>query len=143
VALPDAGRRNSFYVISIDEAGWIKKLEEKMDNVIRVRVADVSGRIHIVGTFKPGISKDFYKYAVRASAYTGVGLTFDHGSGDEDEGIVTQGGALDKAILRYLREFLSDWTARGRAIDGELAANLAKVGISPDEFADAATRGAR
>ena len=32
---------DSFYLISIDEAGWVANLEEKMRNVIRVRVADV------------------------------------------------------------------------------------------------------
>lgn len=126
---------NSFYVASVDEAGWIPDLEEKNNNVIRIRVADVSGRIHYVGTFKPGVSKDFYKFAVRASAYTGRGLTFDHRTDDAEA--VDSG--LDQSIRRYLREFFARW---GKPIEGELAEDLAKLGISLDEFADAATRGA-
>lgn len=72
---------NSFYLVSIDEAGWISNLREIMDNVARVRVADVRGVIDILGTFKPGIGRDFYTYAVRASQYTGRGITFDHRDG--------------------------------------------------------------
>lgn len=72
---------NSFYYISIDEAGWIPNLREIMDNVARIRVADVRGVIDIVGTFKPGVSKDFYSYARRASTYTGRTIGFDHRDG--------------------------------------------------------------
>lgn len=100
----------SFYVLSIDEAGWITNLEEMMQNVLRVRVADVRGRIFIVGTFKPGISKDFYKVCVRASAYTGTGLTLDHRTNDDQ----AASGDLDAAIRQYAREF-------GLDLDGEIA----------------------
>jgi hypothetical protein len=103
---------NSFYHISIDEAGWAENLEEMMQNVIRVRVADVQGTIDIVGTFKPGVSKDFYKFCVRASAYTGRGIGFDHRDDSADE---AQSGGLDASIRRYLRQY----------------------GIDLDEFADA------
>lgn len=108
---------NSFYLISVDEAGWIESLEEKMNNVIRVRVADVQGRIWLVGTFKPGISKDFYKYAVRAGAYTNKGIRFDHGSGEDDEESA-EGSSLDETLIRY----------------------LAEVGISRSEYEDAVAR---
>jgi len=132
---------NSFYLISIDEAGWIEDLETKMNNVIRVRVADVSGRIWIVGTFKPGISRDFYKYAVRASAYTGLGIDMAHGSADDDEGTeVEDGSALDKAIRRYLREFFRREAARGHVINRETREGLARLGVPEDEFIDAITR---
>jgi hypothetical protein len=107
---------NSFYLISVDEAGWIDSLEEKMNNVIRVRVADVQGRIWLVGTFKPGISKDFYKYAVRAAAYTGRGIRFDHSSGDDDEAAERE--TLDDTLIRY----------------------LAEAGITRDEYEDAVSR---
>lgn len=99
----------SFYYISIDEAGWIQNLETMMANVLRVRVADVRGIIDIVGTFKPGISIDFYKIAVRASAYTGAGLALDHRTTDEDEA----GDDLDAAIRKYAREL-------GFDLEGEL-----------------------
>ena len=91
---------NSFYLISVDEAGWIAGLEEKMRNVIRVRVADVGGVIDIVGTFKPGISKDFYKICVRAAVHTGEQLGFDH-----REDTTESGAGLDASIRRYLREY--------------------------------------
>jgi hypothetical protein len=91
---------NSFYLITLDEAGWSEKLEEMMRNVVRVRVADVRGRIDIVGTFKPGVSKDFYKFAVRAGAYTGQGIAFDHRDTAEDDS-----DGLAGSIRRYLREF--------------------------------------
>lgn len=89
----------NFYVLSIDEAGWIKNLEEMMGNVLRVRVADVRGRIVIVGTFKPGVSKDFFAICRRAAAYTGEALTLDHRSDADD----TQGG-LDAALRRYAKD---------------------------------------
>lgn len=106
---------NSFYLISIDEAGWIENLEEMMQNVLRVRVADVQGMIDIVGTFKPGVSKDFYKFAVRASAYTGKGLGFDHRDTSEDE---TEAQSLDSSIRRYLRDFGIDLDEFAEALAG-------------------------
>lgn len=93
---------NSFYLVSVDEAGWIKGLEQMHNNVIRVRVADVRGIVDYVGTFKPGVSKDFYKFAVRASARTGAGIAFDHRGETDDD---SEGGTLDAAIRRYLSEF--------------------------------------
>lgn len=108
----------SIYLLSIDEAGWIENLDEMMRNVLRVRTADVRGRIVIVGTFKPGISRDFYKICVRASAFTGRAISFDHQS-DEEEGGGVQ--TLDSAIKKYLREF----------------------GINLDEYRDALERGLR
>lgn len=107
---------NSFYLVSIDEAGWIADLEAKMANVIRVRVADVRGRIVIVGTFKPGVSKDFYKICVRASAHTGVGLSFDHRAGDDDGGGAA--GSLDASIRSYLREYGIDLDEFEAAVAG-------------------------
>lgn len=106
---------NSFYYISIDEAGWIDDLEEKMRNVIRVRVADVQGCIDIVGTFKPGISKDFYKICTRASVYTGTEIGFDHKDGVEDS---TTTAGLHAAITTYLAEFGIDLSEYGDAIGG-------------------------
>lgn len=105
----------SIYLLSIDEAGWIDSLDEMMRNVLRVRVADVRGRIIIVGTFKPGISRDFYKICVRASAYTGQSIGFAHQSDDSDESSQT----LDSAITKYCKEF----------------------GIDLDEYRDAMERG--
>ena len=108
----------SIYLLSIDEAGWIENLDEMMRNVLRVRTADVYGRIVIVGTFKPGISRDFYKIAVRASAYTGRAIGFAHQTDDAEEGAVAVAD-LDSAIKKYLREF----------------------GINLDEYKDALERG--
>ena len=108
---------NSFYLISIDEAGWVARLEEKMRNVVRVRVADVRGRIWLVGTFKPGISKDFYKTAVRASAYTGTGISFDHRDDADDGGLVS--GGLAGSIRKYLREYGIDLDEYADALKGE------------------------
>lgn len=93
----------SIYLLSIDEAGWITDLDEMMRNVLRVRTADVRGRIVIVGTFKPGISRDFYKVCVRASAYTGRAISFDHGTDGEEQ--ATLSVDLDSAIRKYLKEF--------------------------------------
>jgi hypothetical protein len=72
-----------------------------MRNVLKVRTADVRGRIVIVGTFKPGISRDFYKVCVRASAYTGKAISFDHRADDE----TGEAETLDSSIRRYLREY--------------------------------------
>jgi hypothetical protein len=124
----------SFYIISIDEAGWIDDLDEKMQNVVRVRVADVRGRIVIVGTFKPGISKDFYATCVRASANTGRAIGFDHRSADGEE---ISDETLDTSIKKYIREFVRREAARGQdRLNDELWTELAKLGITPDEFAD-------
>lgn len=98
---------DSFYYISIDEAGWIDSLEKMMSNVLRVRVADVRGIIDIVGTFKPGVSKDFYKYAVRAAASTGAGIAFDHRGADDTE----PGLGLDASIVKYAHEMGFDLAA--------------------------------
>ena len=122
---------NSFYVISIDEAGWIDDLETMMSNVIRVRVADVRGVIHLVGTFKPGISKDFYKFCVRAAAHTGVGITLDHRTGD-DSVDVRDASSLDASIQKYLREYFS-----GKKINEDMLDSLRKIGVSKDELVDA------
>lgn len=72
---------HSFYLVTIDEAGWITNLEYILMNVARLRVADVRGRIAIVGTMKPGISRDFYRYARRAAISTGRKVIFDHRDG--------------------------------------------------------------
>ena len=92
----------SFYVLSIDEAGWEQKLQEMMDNVLLIRVADVRGRIIIVGTFKPGMSADFFKICVKAAAATGVALGFDHRSLSEGE--ANDDGSIDGAIWKYAAE---------------------------------------
>lgn len=106
---------NSYYLISIDEAGWVEGLEKMMENVIRLRIADVLGIIWLVGTFKQGVSIDFYKYAVRASAHTGADIGLAWGEGAEEDQDSGTAGEMDATILRY----------------------LAEAGITPDEFADA------
>lgn len=93
----------SIYLLSIDEAGWIENLDQMMRNVLRVRTADVRGIIDIVGTFKPGVSRDFYKVCVRASAATGRAISFAHQTDDEDGATGPQ--TLDSAINKYCREF--------------------------------------
>ena len=105
----------SIYLLTIDEAGWIDNLEEMLRNVLRVRVADVRGVIDIVGTFKPGISRDFYKTCVRASAYTGRQIGFAHDTNEEEPGVK----GLDAAIGRYLKDY----------------------GINLDEYKDALEKG--
>lgn len=107
---------HSFYLVTLDEAGWIDKLEEKMQNVIRVRIADVRGRIWLVGTFKPGVSKDFYKHCVRASAYTGAALGFDHRTEETAEGEDSE--TLDSSIRKYLREYGIDLDEYRDALGG-------------------------
>lgn len=92
----------SFYVLSIDEAGWISDLQEMMDNVLTIRVADVRGRIIIVGTFKPGMSKDFFKICVKAAAATGVAIGFDHRA--LSEGDELQDDSIDSSIWKYAKE---------------------------------------
>jgi hypothetical protein len=100
----------SFYHLSIDEGGWIVDLESMLHNVLTIRVADVRGQIDIVGTFKPGMAKDFFKLCVRASAKTGVGIGFDHRS-DETETTEDQGYDLDAAIWAYAKQFGFDLEA--------------------------------
>ena len=78
--------------------------------------ADVRGRIVIVGTFKPGISRDFYRICVRASAYTGSAIAFDHGS--DDEGEMTQTELLSASIRKYLREYGIDLDEYKDAVSG-------------------------
>lgn len=99
----------SFYHLSIDEGGWISDLEQMLNNVLTIRVADVRGQIDIFGTFKPGMAKDFFKLCVRASAATGAGIGFDHRSDDEGESV-----DLDGAIKAYARQF-------GFDLDAEIA----------------------
>jgi len=110
----------SIYYLSIDEAGWITGLDEMMRNVLRIRIADVRGIIDLVGTFKPGISRDFYKVCVRASAYTGVAIDFSHGSDDEQE--EGKASTLDSSIEKYLRQFGIDLSEYRDALDRGLTA---------------------
>jgi hypothetical protein len=67
----------SLYLISIDEAGWMQNLGWILDNVLRVRVADVQGMVDLVGTMKPGISRDFHREATLAAVYSGKKVTVD------------------------------------------------------------------
>jgi hypothetical protein len=111
----------NFYLLSIDEAGWISNLLEMMNNVLRVRVADVRGRIWIVGTFKPGVSKDFFKICSRASSYTGAALGLDHRSdveGDEESDVIS----LDAALRKYAKEFGLDLDAAIAEYEAGMAA---------------------
>ena len=96
----------SFYRLSIDEGGWILDLEEMLNNVLTIRVADVRGQIDIVGTFKPGMAKDFFKLCVRASAATGAGIGFDHRSVDGGESV-----DLDATVRAYAKQFGFDLDA--------------------------------
>jgi hypothetical protein len=107
----------SIYYLSIDEAGWIADLDTMMSNVLRIRTADVYGIIDIVGTMKPGISRDFFRISLRAAAHTGVGITLDHRTEaelEEDADV-----SMSESIKRYLRDF----------------------GIELDEYKDALSRG--
>lgn len=97
----------SFYRLSIDEGGWILDLESMLHNVLLIRVADVRGQVDIVGTFKPGMAKDFFKLCVRASAATGAAIGFDHRS--DDDGV--EGLDLDAAIRKYAKQFGFDLDA--------------------------------
>ena len=107
----------SIYYLSIDEAGWVDNLEEMLRNVLRVRVADVRGIIDIVGTFKPGISRDFYKTCIRASAYTGRAIGFSHQTEEEGESV----RGLDSAISKYLKEYGIDLDEYKDALEKGLA----------------------
>jgi len=103
---------DSYYLITVDEGGWIDDLLEKINNVLRVRVADVRGKIDVVGTMKPGISRDFFTLGVRAAAHTGAEAVLSY-RGVEDEKL--EHGGLDRTIRGYLSE----------------------IGVTEDEFADA------
>lgn len=93
---------SSFYLISVDEAGWLQHLETMMVNVLRIRVADVRGRIWIVGTMKPGeVSQGFHRYAVRAAAYTGTDLAIEHRAVAKAQ---QQKHKVDPSIYLYARE---------------------------------------
>ena len=106
----------SIYVLGVDEAGWASDLETMMRNVLRIRVADVYGRIILAGTFKPGIARDFFKVATRASAYTGKGISFDHRTQDDDG--IEQTQSLDSAIKKYLKDFGIDLDEYRDALNG-------------------------
>ena len=67
----------SYYLVTIDEAGWVANLDAIVNNVARVRTADVQGCVDLMGTFKPGVSRAFYGFAKKAGAYTGSNLEFD------------------------------------------------------------------
>lgn len=108
---------DSYYKITIDEAGWIPNLEEMRRNVILVRIADVRGQIFYAGTFKPGCSRDFFQLGQRAASSTGIGISFEHRDDLEEEIVV---GGLHPTIQRYLREF----------------------GVDLSEYVDAVTAGA-
>jgi hypothetical protein len=114
----------SIYVLSIDEAGWIDRLDEMMRNVLRVRTADVQGRIIIVGTFKPGVSRDFYKVCVRASAYTGRRIDFAHSTDDTLAMDANSPINLDSAIRKYLAEFGLDLDEYRDALERSLTYGL-------------------
>lgn len=110
---------NSFYLITVDEAGWIDGLEEMTQNVIRIRVADVRGRIWFIGTFKPGISRDFYKYCHRASSATGIDIGFDHRDDTDDGDPSELEGKIPGSIRKYLREFGIDLSEYADALRGD------------------------
>jgi hypothetical protein len=128
---------NSFYIISLDEGGWLEKLAEMMDNVIRVRVADVRGCIHVVGTMKPGVSRDFYHLGVRAAARNGAAIALDHRGDPDEEG----GSGLDASIRKYVREWIAREKAKDRLIEDEVWEQLARIGIEKSEYADVMNRG--
>ena len=85
---------NSFYLITIDEAGWVDGLEEIMTNVAQIRTADVQGMTDIIGTFKPGISRDFYRYAKRAAIETDADIGFDFEDWTRKRAIMERRGQL-------------------------------------------------
>ena len=70
----------SFYLVTIDEAGYEKNIQEIIDNVARMRCADVRGRIHAVGTAKPGLSQGFFSLALQAQASLGDRRELDYRS---------------------------------------------------------------
>jgi hypothetical protein len=110
---------HSFYLISVDEAGWLDGLEEKMNNVVRVRIADVMGVIWLVGTMKPGISRDFYKYGVRAAAHTGASVDFAFTTEQDDDLVAVESaeGKLDPTIVKLCAEFGIEASELQEALD--------------------------
>lgn len=93
---------SSFYLVTLDEAGWLGGLETMMDNVLRVRVADVRGRIILAGTMKPGgISAGFYKYALQAGAATGSSISIEHRNVAKAR---NEKHPVDPSIYRYAQE---------------------------------------
>lgn len=114
---------NSFYLVTIDEAGWEPKVAQIVDNVARIRVADVRGRLDLVGTAKPGVSQQFFEIALRAQAYLGAHASLDHQpDGDRPHGGTLEGRRgprLDPIVIGYanaagidLEGLLDDWAIR-------------------------------
>ena len=111
----------SFYLITIDEAGWEQKIESIIDNVARMRVADVRGMIDCVGTAKPGLSQGFFNIAIKAQAYLGDARQLDHTGASKRR---TDGAKplVDPVVLQYgrnagydLEAMLADYLARSAA----------------------------
>ncbi len=94
---------NSFYLITIDEAGWEAKIEQIIDNVARMRVADVRGMIDCLGTAKPGTSQGFFNLAVQAQAYLGDERELDH-SGSSKPRKDGSRPLVDPVIIEYGRQ---------------------------------------
>ena len=92
---------NSFYLITIDEAGWEPRLAKIVDNVARIRVADVGGRLDLVGTAKPGLSQEFFEIALRAQAYLGDTRALDHVPESRGPAVLSQGVHIDPAVHGY------------------------------------------
>lgn len=63
-----------------------------------------------------GVPQDFYKICVRASAYTGRGLGFDHRDDSDDN---QESGGLDSSIRKYLKEYGIDLSEYADAMKGE------------------------
>ena len=97
---------NSFYLITIDEAGWEPRLAQIVDNVARIRVADVGGRLDLVGTAKPGLSQQFFEVALRAQAYLGDTRSLDHvpDSRNVTSPVDRRGVHVDPVVHGYARE---------------------------------------
>lgn len=70
----------SFYLVTIDEAGYEKNIQQIIDDVARMRCADVRGMIYAVGTAKPGLSQGFFALALAAQAYLGDRRELDYRS---------------------------------------------------------------
>ena len=96
---------NSFYLITIDEAGWEPRLARIVDNVARIRVADVGGRLDLVGTAKPGLSQEFFEVALRAQAYLGDTRSLDHVPDQRQKSTAIGFGVhVDPVVYAYARE---------------------------------------
>jgi hypothetical protein len=93
----------SFYLITIDEAGWEAKIEQIINNVARMRVADVRGMVDCLGTAKPGTSQGFFNLAVQAQAYLGDERQLDH-SGSSKPRSDGARPIVDPVILEYGRQ---------------------------------------